>query len=125
MSMTDTAEYWADVKRNYPYVGPDYYHIPNIDCGHRHLYEAKRLGDVNCRSCLKLIEEGLSHNLPEGKTISKYERKRLNAIKQLELKFGRCSKCGSLMTERVNKTTKEKFLGCTNYPNCKTTKTLK
>lgn len=37
MALTDTTEYWWDIKRNYPYTGPDYNHIPGYDCGHRHL----------------------------------------------------------------------------------------
>ena len=121
--MTDTAEYWEDVKRNYPYIGPDYYHIPGYDCGHRHLYEAKKLGDVNCNACLKAIKEGYVHNLPEGKTLSKSEKKRLSAIKKQEELYGKCS-CGHLREIRVNITTKVKFLGCSDYPKCKLTTSL-
>jgi hypothetical protein len=84
MALTDTTEYWWDVKRNHPYTGPDYSHIPGYDCGHRHLYEAKKLGDVNCKSCLEAIKNGYKHNLPEGKTISKSEKKRLAYIKKQE-----------------------------------------
>jgi len=71
MALSDTAEYWQDVKRyhrNYPYMGPNFYHIPNANCGHRHLYLAEKLGDVNCYACLKLIKQGYDHGLPEGKT---------------------------------------------------------
>ncbi len=123
MSLPDTAEYWNDVKRNYPYVGPDFYHIPNIDCGHRHLFEAKLLGDVNCYSCLKLIKEGVEHNLNEGKTLTKKEKKYLRYIEEQEKLYGRCS-CGELRTIRVNKVKDIKFLGCTNYPKCKITSSL-
>lgn len=118
MALSDTAEYWHDIKKNY--CGPNYFHIPNYNCGHRHLFEAKKLGDVNCKSCLKAIKEGYLHNLPEGKTISKAERRKLNAVKEQEELYGKCS-CGALRTVRINKSTKEKFLGCTNYPNCKIT----
>lgn len=68
MALTDTAEYWNDVKRHYLYMGREFYHIPKANCGHRHLHEAKKLGDVNCFSCLKLIESGYEHGLEDGKT---------------------------------------------------------
>ena len=114
---TDTAEYWQDVKRNYPYCGPNYFHIPNYDCGHRHLYIAEKLGDVNCNSCLKAIAEGVEHSLLEGKTISRSEKNRLAAIKHKEELYGRCT-CGALRTIRTNTKTKKTFYGCTNYPKC-------
>lgn len=117
---TDTAEYWNDVRRNYPYIGPNYFHIPNHDCGHRHLHIAKKLGDVNCKSCLKAIAAGVEHGLPEGKSISTAEKRRLKAVKQQEKLYGRCS-CGSLRTVRVNKILKRSFYACTNYPKCKIT----
>lgn len=123
MSKTDTREYWDDVKSNYPYLGQNYFHIPGYDCGHRHLYEANKLGDVNCRNCLKAIKNGHNHNLPEGITISSSEKKRLRKIALLELQYGRCV-CGALFTPRYNKTTKKVFLGCSNYPNCKNTKII-
>jgi len=127
MSLPDTAEYWWGVKKNYPYCGKDYYHIPNAECGHRHLFEAKKLGDVNCHACLKLIEQGYKHNLPEGVSESKSAKKRRLKkeafIKEQEDLYGRCT-CGNLFTPRTNSLTGEKFLGCTNYPQCKRTKPL-
>lgn len=120
MCLSDTAEYWQDVKRNYPYTGPNYFHIPNAECGHRHYHLAKRLGDVNCKACLKLIKEGYDHKLPEGKTLSRAERKRLAFTIEQEKKYGRCE-CGALRIKRTNRATKEEFLGCRNYPKCKKT----
>jgi len=35
-----------------------------------------------------------------------------------------CKRCGNIMVERVNKKTKEKFLGCSNYPRCKNTEKI-
>lgn len=125
MALTDTAEYWQDVKNNYPYTGQDFYHIPNANCGHRHLYEAKKLGDVNCYSCLKLIENGYEHGLQEGKTDfrSKGQKKRDRIAEQAKIereKLGKCI-CGSRRVKRINSITKEYFLGCSNYPKCKVT----
>lgn len=123
MSLPDTAEYWNDVKRGYPYMGPDYFHVPGFKCGHRHLYEAKKLGDVNCRGCLKLVEQGHDPELPPGKTLSRSERKRLAHEKEQEKLHGRCE-CGSLRTVRLNRGTGEKFLGCLSYPGCRKTTSL-
>ena len=128
MSLTDTAEYWWDVKTHRTYTGREFYHIPNADCGHRHFHEAKRIGDVNCFACLKLIEQGYVHGLPEGKTDfrSKGQKKR---DKQAELnkvereKHGRCG-CGGLFIKRYNKERHVYFLGCSNYPHCVCTKSM-
>lgn len=128
MALSDTAEYWQDVKKNYPYCGPDYLHIPNANCGHTHYHLATHIGDVNCNGCLKLIKEGLEHNLKEGKWESKSSKKRRlkheRYIKEQEELYGRCS-CGSLFTLRTNSITKLQFLGCLQYPKCKNTKSIK
>lgn len=125
--MTDTAEYWNDVKRNHPHVGPNYFHVPGAACGHRHLFEAKKLGDVNCRACLKLIDEGLHHDLPPGVYESKSAKKRRlkheRCVLEQENLYGRCS-CGSLFTPRTNSSTRQQFLGCSSYPRCKNTKSI-
>jgi ssDNA-binding Zn-finger/Zn-ribbon topoisomerase 1 len=123
MALTDTAEYWNDVKNNYPYTGPNYFHVTGFECGHRHMFIAKKLGDVNCRGCLKLIEQGNDPKLPPGKTLSTGEKKHLAWEKQQEELYGRCE-CGSLRTIRMNKLTSKKFLACQSYPKCKKTTNL-
>ena len=130
MALTDTAEYWQDVKKNYPYVGPNFHHIPNADCGHRHLFEAKRLGNVNCYACLELIKNGYAHGLEEGEYMTKGEKKRKNAkdrvkqkILETEKQYGKCV-CSGRWVTRQNKSTQESFLGCSNYPKCKCTKKI-
>mgnify|MGYP006373230459 CR=1 FL=1 len=128
MSLPDTAEYWWDVKSHRPYMGTQFYHIPNADCGHRHLNLAIKLGDVNCHSCLKLIESGFEHQLPEGKTDfrSKGQRKRDKIAEKVKIeqeKLGKCT-CGCWRVKRTNKLSGNIFLGCSNYPKCKLTKTL-
>ena len=125
--MTDTAEYWWDVKQNKSWVGrTTFYHIPNALCGHKHYHEAKKLGNVNCYACLELIKNGYQHNLEEGTYLTHSQRKRKAAENKQKLfneKHGKCS-CGSRWTIRKNKTSGQEFLGCSNYPNCKNTKTL-
>jgi hypothetical protein len=126
MSLPDTAEYWWDVKSRRPYTGREFCHIPNSPCGHIRTQTgntdvSEYLNDINCFACLKLLKEnGNIYNLKEG--ISKREQKVINREKHL-YRFGKCS-CGSPIQERINKTTKQKFLGCSNYPNCKQTKNI-
>lgn len=129
MCMSDTAEYWFDVKNRRPYNGPDYYHIPGFECGHRHLYEAKYVSDVNCKQCKAAIAKGHPHGLKsdEQKEIDQANRersKRLNLIKGWKQKYPHnpdCS-CGFVMLERTNKSNGQTFYGCSQYPKCKNTK---
>lgn len=127
MSLPDSAEYWQDVKRNYPYTGKQFYHIPGADCGHRHLHEAKKLGNINCFACLELIKNGYDHGLEEGTYLTRSERKHQAAINkrnEFNEKYGKCS-CGCEWVIRKNKSTGQEFLGCNNYPKCKNTKPIK
>ena len=124
--MTDTAEYWADVKSHKPYEGRQFYHIPGADCGHTHYHEAKKLGNVNCFSCLALIEQGYEHKLEEGIHLTRSERKWMDEEAkriQFNKKYGKCT-CGSAWSVRYNKATKQQFLGCSAYPKCKKSKSL-
>ena len=102
MSMSDTAEYWSDVKS--PRMGNEMvYHIPNVECGNpkrEHHELAKYREDVNCSKCRK-HKEAL-HNLPSNK----------------------CPQCGKLLKNRKNKQTGQPFIGCSNYPKCKYTKSI-
>ena len=63
MTLSDSAEYWWDVNKPYEYTGRQFYHLENVDCGHRKHHIAKTLKQVNCFACLKLIENGYKHNL--------------------------------------------------------------
>lgn len=123
--MSDTAEYWDDVKSNrHEYTGRKFYHIPNADCGHKHHFDAKKLGNVNCFACLELIKNGHVHGLEEGTYYTQRERKIIakeNRQKEFDKKNGICL-CGSQWVIRNNTVTGIEFLGCSNYPKCKNTK---
>lgn len=106
-------------------MGREFYHIPNANCGHRHLHEAKRIDDVNCFACLKLIENGFEHGLPDGKTDfrSKGQKKRDRMAEEAKIereKLGKCA-CGCQRVKRFNSFKKSYFLGCSNYPKCRIT----
>lgn len=62
MALSDTAEYWHDVKisRKEPYP---FQHLPNVECGHYHKYEARYLEEVDCFACLELLKAGITHTL--------------------------------------------------------------
>jgi hypothetical protein len=125
MALSDMAEYWWR-ERRFPYSRKTFIHIPNSPCGHiKHstgnTLTSKYLNDINCYACLKLIEEnGNIYNLKEG--LSRRQQGEIDREKH-KFRFGKCE-CGSPMCERINSKTKEKFLGCTNYPVCKKTRTI-
>lgn len=128
MALTDTSEYWNDIKRNNSYTGRDFYHIPNANCGHKHKYEAKKLGDVNCFECLKLIADGYVHGLEDGVTDNRSKgQKKIDRVRERVIleqqKIGKCS-CGCARVKRYNKNNGKYFLGCSNYPKCTLTSSV-
>ena len=128
MCMSDTAEDWFyyDYPRM-PYMGRQFTHIPNSECGHIHkatgnTRTSEYLNDINCFACLELIKQnGNIYNLKEG--ISRIQQSEIDKEKH-RFRFGKCE-CGSPLCERLNTKTKVKFLGCSNYPKCKKTYTKK
>lgn len=137
MSLSDTAEYWWDVKgyNRKPYNGKTFRHIPNSTCGHIKPQTGNTsitpyIGDINCFACIELLKNGydrtglIEGNAPATYYMSIKERKRYNKQQAFNLQHGLCE-CGSIMCIRQNKTTKEEFLGCIRYPLCKKTKPIK
>ena len=126
MALSDTAEYWLDVKSHHPYMGRHFIHIPRSTCGHINHHTgnvdtSEYLNDINCFACLDLIKQnGNIYNLKE--VISKRQQREIDREKH-KFRFWKCE-CGSPMCERVNKKTGEKFLGCLQYPKCKKTKSI-
>lgn len=77
MALSDTAEYWQDVKRrDYKHV---FTHIKGKECGHYHVAESDELIDIDCFACKKLIEsdDTLKNTLKanNGKRHRKWEAK--------------------------------------------------
>lgn len=127
MSLPDTAEYWWDVKSHF-HTPNMFRHAKNVKCGHNHnAMDTEYIGDVECRACLKIIKEEQiimkEGKAPETYYLSNKEKKRYNARKRFNEQHGTCS-CGSDWTIRKNKSTNQEFLGCSNYPICKNTKSL-
>jgi len=94
--MTDTSEYWEDVKRNYPYTGKQFTHMINSKCGHinpmtGNTVVSQYLGDVNCYACLKLIKQtGNIYGLIDG--MSPKKKSKIDKLKHIQ-RLGKCG-CG-------------------------------
>jgi len=124
MGMSDTAEDYF--YSNYPkevYLGRHFIHIKDSECGHFNLLNgncdsSEYLNDINCFACLELINKnGNIYSLKDG--ISKIEQSKIDKEKH-RFRYGKCE-CGNPLTQRINSKSKDKFLGCYNYPKCKKT----
>ena len=103
MCLTDTTEYWWDVKRKVN--NKVFTHKQGLNCGHFHVSESKKIKYIDCHACIKILKE----------TIHNYD----DIINPKPL-YENCI-CGNKRIKRINKTTKEEFLGCNNWPKCKIT----
>jgi hypothetical protein len=134
MCLSDTAEYWSDIKSiKCPYNGKQFRHHPNYDCSHikpitGNTDTTPYTDDINCFECIEAIKNGNTEGLISGKASETYylshsERKKYNKRKRFVEQHGICS-CGRNWTIRKNKNTGEEFLGCISYPICKKTKRM-
>lgn len=135
MSLSDTAEYWWKEPKS-PYLGKQFKHHPLHRCSHYNPLTGntnvtRYIGDINCYECIDNLEKGISSkdgliegNAPETYYMSNGEKKRFNAKKLFNEKYGKCD-CGCNWQIRKNRSNGQEFLGCINYPTCKNTKTIK
>jgi ssDNA-binding Zn-finger/Zn-ribbon topoisomerase 1 len=127
MAMSDTAEYWFN--KNSFHMPNMFRHGKGIECGHNHnIMDTEYIEDVDCYACKKLIQEGVTTGMLEGKAPEMYymsnsEKKRYKKQKRFIEENGKCP-CGCNWQIRKNRTNGQEFLGCTNYPTCKNTKAL-
>ena len=107
-------------------------HAKGIICNQLHEIEVTKLADVNCPAC--------KNKLREPKTLAEFQQlegdlklqKKLQVKKVMntlaikaEEKGGKiCPTCGADMKVRKNKKDNSSFWGCTNYPQCKTTRNI-
>lgn len=131
MSLSDTAEYWRDVKsRRFKRV---FTHIPEIDCGHFHVNESSDIDCIDCYACKEILKKDeilqalleVAQEKVEAKQKIKAEQKQKHHKERLakSAKHGLCT-CGFPFEKRLNAQTKKSFLGCKNYPKCKNTKSI-
>lgn len=132
MSLSDTAEYWQDVKSYRGYFPNGFRHAKGLNCGHNHNVETEYFKDVDCHSCKKIINKNRPENLldgdaPEFYYLSKTYAKKMRRAKKEREEFnnenGICE-CGSDWKIRFNRIKNQHFLGCSDYPKCKKTKSI-
>lgn len=133
MCLSDTAEYWQDVKNKRPYNGRHFRHHPNYSCSHINAMTGNTsttpyIEDINCFECIEEIKRGNIDGLIEGKApedyyLSNSGKKAYRKQKAFDDKHGLCP-CGSRLTIRKNRKNNTDFLGCLQYPKCKNTKPL-
>lgn len=92
--MTDTAEYWNDIKRRS--FTPTYYCLQGIDCGYSHKYETTKIHNVSCRGCLEIISKDCELSEKRQNAILSQKRKQEHARRKKKgyklqsiIKFGK------------------------------------
>jgi hypothetical protein len=134
MSLSDTAEYWQDVKA-YRVQKPVFTHKSGLDCGHFHKHETKKNKKVTCYACIKLLGTEPKCKVCKDSQITDEDWKTKDThtftckgCNQVRTKIGKAPEpvnndceCGGKMIIRSNTKTGEKFKGCSNYPACKKT----
>lgn len=83
--------------------------------------DAIRLTVIDAESERPVMKEKRTNRI---KTWPKNLKKKIHNVKNRKDEITICSECGSLMVVRSNKETGEKFLGCTNYPDCQNVEQL-
>lgn len=107
MCLSDTAEYW---QKTYPKDKGRYLHLQGKPCGKITGGETDTHYNVTCKHCKK------TDHFKELKEASE---------KAYEATLPPKCSCGRRMTERVNKSSGNKFYGCSGYPKCKNTMSIK
>jgi len=125
MCLSDTAEYWQDVKSHFQNKRQPFVHIKGFDCGHYHVVDTNKLHHVDCYACRKHIDSNDELIKLMKQQEKQDEQNRINKIKSKWVnKYPNnpiCPTCGFVMLERTNKQSGQKFFGCCQYPKCKTT----
>ncbi len=60
--MTDTAEYWNDVKARTRRSKRVFTHVQGLECGHYHVQESVHANDIDCYACIKLIKAKINES---------------------------------------------------------------
>ena len=105
-------------------------HAKGVNCNHFHGLEVTKLSLVTCLACKhQLNNPEVLAEFTKLEIITKLDEKKavkstMNTLAaKAEEKGGRiCPTCGANMKVRKNTKNGSTFWGCTNYPDCKTTK---
>lgn len=126
MCLSDTAEYWNDIKSS-----SNRYHPTHASVARCHLSNgtvSNNPDDVDCWYCKKLMTDEVKAEMLKKHENNLRNRARSEKHKQekkaKKLGQGICT-CGKAMIKRQNSKDKTYFKGCTNYPICKHTEPIK
>ena len=134
MTLSDTTEYWKDIKNNFNRFYVSYIHLKGKECNYFHKCEDDNIGNVTCPACIKLftdeekIEYSKIQKKREKRRRQKQNRKNRTSLEwyladQKRIGYSFCI-CGKPMVKRTNRKTKEDFWGCWDYPKCKHTENI-
>lgn len=122
--MTDTAEYWNDIKASFNNIPKHKFtHAKGFDCGHFHVYESKNIDQIDCYACIEKMPSELKSEFilhtknKENQRIEKIKNKWLEKYPNNPV-----CECGFVMLKRSGKN--GEFFGCSQYPKCKCTKSI-
>jgi hypothetical protein len=93
-------------------------HLLGMNCSVTHYDESEHIESVTCPFCL----QKLSNDFYKKEHTKEYKDILDRAIVEANqyLLTGGCN-CGSKLAHKHNKHTRERFLGCVDYPACKNT----
>ena len=107
-------------------------HAKDVNCNHYHNIEVTKLSLVTCLACKNQLNN--PEILKKFKELENSDRVKqklqvINVMNSLatkvEAKGGKiCPTCGATMKVRKNSKNGSSFWGCTNYPDCKTTRKI-
>ena len=93
-------------------------HFKGLTCGFPHISETEVVEDVFCPHCL----QKLSMEFHKKEQTQKYTDNLSRAIVIANaLLVGSGCSCGSRLIQKRNKVTRDRFMGCDDYPACKNT----
>lgn len=94
--------------------------------------DARQLGKdaIRCNLFWRSTDGQKILKIGGGKRVYRVENWKVNLLKRIQswtehLPEHNCERCGAPMTIRENKASKEKFLACVGYPECKNTRSVK
>lgn len=109
-------------------------HINGYDCGLTQVLYSDKRGDITCLKCKKSkaykalakgksksVQSGIKNKITHEKILQRHKREAILDILKNHPDYPKCNLCCLPMVIRENKRTKEKFWGCTGYPDCKNT----
>ena len=110
-------------------------HAVNVVCNHLHVKESYDLRNVTCLACKNLLRSNKEVRDNFNFLADRKRSQEKLRLRELDIKIMNsddetikhikknifCLKCGRTLKKRLNKKTKEYFIGCSGFPRCKST----